>query len=87
MTPIQAAELAHQIADRACIADIETEAVPTCVDGMGWLDVRCMLDRREMCDQAVEMNTQALSYAQWRGLFVCHPDHPYLVRIKPEHAL
>ena len=86
MTPIQAADLAHQIADRACIADIETEAVATCVDGIGWWDTRCMLDRREMCDEVVEMNTQALAYAESRGLFASHPDHPYLVRSKQEYA-
>ena len=86
MTPIQAADLAHKIADRACIADIENEAVAICVEGVSWWDTRRMLDKGWMCDEEVEMNTQALAYAEARGLFASHPDHPYLVRIKQEHA-
>jgi|GEM_PF-3387980 len=84
MTPIQQAELAHEIADRAVVADIETECI--CVSdeaGRGWWDTRVMLDPREMPDDCIEMSRQALDYATHRGLITRHPDAPHLVRINP----
>jgi hypothetical protein len=82
MNPIQVAELAHQIADRAVISDIETEAVGQLDEQQRrWYDTRPMLDPREMCDDMVEMNTQALAYAHERGLISPHPQHAHLVRI------
>lgn len=86
MNAIQAAELAHQIADRACIADIESECTAIDIDGRGWWDSRCMTDPRELPDDFVEMARQALAYAEWRGLFTRHPAHPHLLRINPEHT-
>jgi hypothetical protein len=82
MNPIQAADMAHRIADRAVVADIESEAVPhTDAQGLIWSDTSCMLDPREMCDDFVEMNTQALDYAQQRGLITRHPKFGHLVLI------
>lgn len=83
MTPIQLAELAHQLADRACICDIECDAWQT-DDEMGgphWYDTRPMLDPRETCDDSIEMARQALQYAHERGLISPHPIHSHLVRI------
>lgn len=82
MNRIDLAELAHRIADRACVADIETEAVAqTDAQGQRWYDTRPMLDPREQCDDNVEMARQALAYAHDRGLTSAHPQHGYLVRI------
>jgi hypothetical protein len=79
---IRLAALAHQLADRACIADIETEAIAqTDAQGRKWHDTRPMLDPREMPDDCVEMNRQALDYARQRGLISPHPQHAHLVRI------
>jgi hypothetical protein len=79
---IRLAALAHQLADRACIADIETEAIAhTDEQGHKWHDTRPMLDPREMPDDFIEMNRQALDYAHERGLISPHPQHAHLVRI------
>ena len=76
--------LAYTLADRACIADIETECHVLQADGVPWWDTRPMTDPRELPDDLVEMNTQALAYAELRGLFTRHPLRPYLVRIQPQ---
>ena len=79
---IRLAALAHQLADRACISDIETEAIAhTDEHGRKWHDTRPMLDPREMPDDFIEMNRQALDYAHQRGLISPHPQHAHLVRI------
>lgn len=82
MTPIQLADLAHQLADRACIADIETQA-QRCprVGAVQWYDVRNMLDPREQPDDFVEMARQALAYAEARGIILRNSSDPHLVRI------
>lgn len=86
MTPIQRAALAHRIADRAVICDIETECLVVCDEtGRGWWDTRVMLDPHELCDESIDMNRQALDYALQRGLVHAHPDHAHLVRINPDH--
>jgi hypothetical protein len=76
---------ALQLADRACISDIESEAVLDHVQQPGnirWLDTRPMLDPREMPDDFIEMNRQALGYAEARGLIArFDAEHPYVVRI------
>lgn len=82
MTPIQLAELAHQLADRACISDIEVHAHAQTDDlGRKWYDTRPLLDPREQCDDFIEMNLQALAYAHERGLISPHPVNTHLVRI------
>lgn len=79
---IQAAALAHTLADRAVVSDIETEGVAqTDEHGRIWFDTRPMLDPREMPDDFIEMNRQALDYAHQRGLIRPHPSHAHLVRI------
>lgn len=83
LNAIRLAELAHKLADRACIADIECEAViwEDHEHGRCWYDTRPMLDEREHSSDFVEMNRQALAYAQQRGLISPHPQHAHLVRI------
>lgn len=82
MTPIQLAELAHQLADRACISDIEVHAHAQTDDlGRKWYDTRPLLDPREQPDDFIEMNLQALAYAHERGLISPHPVNTHLVRI------
>lgn len=79
---IRLAALAHQLADRAVVTDIETEAVATTdAQGRCWYDTRPMVDAREHSDDVIEMNLQALSYAHERGLISPHPVQTYLVRI------
>lgn len=74
--------LAQRLAAAACIADIETGAVPqTDKQGRCWYDMRPMLDPREVCDDTLEMNRQSLDYALGRGLISAHPLLPHLVRI------
>lgn len=84
MTPEQRADMAHRIADRAVVADIESEchAVPD-EHGVGWWDTRTMLDPREMPDDFIEMARQTLAYADARGLIYRHPAQQHLVRINP----
>lgn len=77
--------MAYTLADRACICDIECNSVYAHLDGLRWLDIRAMTDPREMCDDVIEMHTQALAYAEARGLFTKHPEHAHLVRINTEH--
>jgi hypothetical protein len=77
-------KLAYTLADRACVCDIECNALPTNVDGQGWFDIRAMLDPRELCDETIDMMDQALTYAAQRGLFKRHPDFAHLVRITQE---
>lgn len=79
---IRLAALAHKLADRAVVSDIETEAITvTDEHGRRWYDTRPMLDPREMPDDFVEMIRQALVYAQQRGLTSAHPTQAHLVRI------
>jgi hypothetical protein len=79
---IKLADTAHTLADRTVISDIETEGVAqTDEHGRKWYDTRPMLDPRELPDDCVEMNRQALDYAHQRGLVSPHPSHAHLVRI------
>jgi hypothetical protein len=87
MNAIQLAELAHQIADRAVVCDIESEGhLQTDEHGRRWYDTRPMLDPREQPSDFIEMAKQALSYALDRGLVFPHPAHVYLVRITNAQA-
>lgn len=81
-------DLAHLLADRACIADIETNCIAQRPDEQGrrWYDTRPMLDPREMPDHLIDMNRQALDYARARGLVSAHPQLPHLVRIAKDVA-
>ena len=70
------------IADRACIADIETECARH-TDGAGriWWDIRPLTSQHEHSPEVIDMNTQGLAYAQHRGLTQPHPTHAHFVRI------
>ena len=78
--------LAHAVADRAVLADIETNAVQVLLPesptlGRRWLDLRPMVDPREVPAQVMDMHAEAIAYAHLRGLVVSHPAQPHLVRI------
>lgn len=80
---VQMAELvrhATQIADRAVVADIESEGVHIC-GCTGWYDIRPMVDEREHSPQCIDMNKLAIDYALMRGLAVRHTQHAHLLRI------
>jgi hypothetical protein len=83
MNPIQLAELAHRIADAAIVSDIECFccSVQSPFSTARWYDTRPMLDPNEHADEVVDMNIQALEYADVRGLISRHPDKPHMVRI------
>ncbi len=72
---------AVRIASQAVVADIQTNACHTELDGVVWWDTRPMLDPREHAPQALDMALLALDYAVLAGLAVRHPDSPYLLRI------
>lgn len=75
---------AMQIANRAVIADIESEAVRVHdMPGGRWYDVRPMLDAREHPPESIDMANEALRYAQDCGLVRTHPEHEHLVRVLP----
>lgn len=77
---------ALQIADRAVVADIESMSIMAgrTPDGRPIYDTRPMLDRREHCDESIEMATQALRFARQRGLVREQPGQPYLLTINPQ---
>lgn len=81
---VQASELVRRgllIADRAAVADIESEAVGVHLYTQRWYDVRPMLDMRERSAACSDMNREALDYALMRGLIVRHHADAHLVRI------
>lgn len=81
---VQAAELFRRsllIADRAAVADIESNAHAVRLETVRWYDVRPMLDEREQSPEGVDMNREALDYALMRGLIVRHHADAHLVRI------
>lgn len=84
INPVQAAELIRRsllIADRAAVADIESNAPATVLYTQRWYDVRPLLDEREYSAPCVDMNRESLDYALMRGLIARHPEHAHLVRI------
>lgn len=74
---------AFAIADRAVVADIESEGVPFRFDpaAPAWYDTRPLLDQRERPPELVDMARQGLAYAYTRQLIQQHPVHKHLVRI------
>lgn len=72
------------IADRAVVADIESEGTrtPCAATGATWLDISSMLNEHEHAPAFIDMNRQALAWAFARSLVVQHPNHPHLVRVK-----
>lgn len=75
---------ARDLADRAVIADIETEGIATTDEqGTRWYDVRHLLDPREQPSECIDMFSQAVSYALARGLISVSSAAPHLLRINP----
>lgn len=81
-TDAQRDALAYQIADASVLADIESGAIATWIDGERWLDIRPMLDPREHSGEVIDMARQALQHAVTRGLVTQRLSVPHLVRIK-----
>jgi len=68
------------MAAKFVVADIETNCVHvTLPDGTGWYDTRPLLDPREHCDDAVEMASQALQWAEGHAVITRHAAQPWLV--------
>jgi hypothetical protein len=72
---------AFDLANRAVISDIETEAVAVTLSGVRWYDTRPMLDEREHDSVVIDMAGQAIGYALSSKLVIQHPAMPYMVRI------
>ena len=76
--------LAYLLADRAVVADIESECATLWLDEpqhgrRGWLDTRHMLSPAEHAPQFIDMARQTLDYALQRELFRRHTDQPHLL--------
>lgn len=80
-TALQLLAEALQIADRAVLCDIESDAVAEQMHGQRWYDTRPMLDPRERPDDLIEMARQAIDYAVQRGLVERHPAQGWMVRV------
>jgi len=80
---------AYQIADQAAVADIESNCLSVRdASGQLWHDTRPMLDEREHCAEAIDMNRAALEHAAARGLIERRLSAPHIVRIKlPSHPI
>ncbi len=63
------------IADRAVIADIETEGISWGRKGDRIYDIRPLIDEREHSHETIDMAEQALGYAVARGLIVFERTH------------
>jgi hypothetical protein len=84
INPVQAAELIRRslmLADRAVVADVEELCPAMYIAGVTWIDVRPLLDERELSMECIDLNREALDYALMRGLIARHPDHVHLVRV------
>jgi hypothetical protein len=80
-------QLALTIANRAAVADIESECATVHLDdGHRWLDTRPMLDPNEHCNQAIDMAADTLAYAEESGLIRRHAQQRHLVRITSAEA-
>lgn len=72
-------EAALRIADRSCVADIETQARPVAdAAGARWYDTRFMLDD---APEMAQMGREAIDYALARGMAVRDAQRRHLVRI------
>lgn len=72
---------ATAIADRAVIADIETEGDLVGAPEDRCYDIRPLIDEREHSEATLDMVSQALAYAIARGLIVFDRGQPWLARI------
>jgi hypothetical protein len=76
--------LGLSIANRAVVADIETECVAVDLgDGHRWYDTRPMLDPREHAPDVIDMASEALQWAESSALVQRHSEQRHLVRIVP----
>lgn len=70
------------LADLSAVEAIECEGiVDTQPGGLAWIDVRPMLDEREVTPRWVDLNRILLDYAVQRGLIERHPKRAHLVRV------
>jgi len=72
---------AFELANEYVISDIECNGRAVLCDKLKWYDVRGMLDERELSPQCIDMNRQALAYAEEAGLIERNAASPHLVRI------
>lgn len=75
---------AFKLSNDYVISDIECNCTPTTLAGSTarWYDTSSMLNPDELSPQAVDMNHEALSYAEEFQLIERHHIAPHLVRIR-----
>lgn len=74
--------MAAKLAGEAVVADIQTGAVHTVIDGQTWWDTRPMLDPREHSPVVIDMATEAIQYALDAGIATRHPHRSYLLALQ-----
>jgi len=79
LAPDEQRSLATAIAERAVVADIESEGVRVHLDGRTWWDTRPMTDPREHAPEVIGMADEAIRYAVGSGLASVHSNQPYLL--------
>jgi hypothetical protein len=72
---------AFLLANRATVAEIESNAVRCKQDGTTWWDTRPMLDPAQRCDAALSHAADHVAYAVATGLATQHPEHAHLLRL------
>lgn len=83
MSGIESMSLAIRIAQRAVVADLQSEACCVYADGVAWYDTRRMVDVREHAPEVIDMATEAITWGLDTGLLIQHPDpaQPWLLRV------
>ena len=72
---------AFLLANRATVAEMDSNAVRCKQDGTTWWDTRPMLDPAQHCDTALSHAADHVAYAVATGLATQHPEHAHLLRL------
>ena len=77
----ESTRMAYAHADRYVLTELEGQPRIT-VDGQrGWIDTRPLLDEREHSPEIIDIWTEVLAYAVWRGLLQRHHAQPHMARL------
>lgn len=77
----RATELAYKNADRFVLGELDDQPTITIDHLSGWIDTRPLLDEREHSPEVIDIWTEVLAYADWRGLVQHHPSQRHMVRL------